>query len=312
MRLHVAVVIVGFRNAGDIAACLQALEQSTHADFEVVVCENGGRAAFEALRRSVPERLAGGQPVRLVDAGANLGYGGGVNRGMAEAPDADAYWVLNPDTKPEPGALAACVARLAEGDCDAVGCTLYTPDGRVQAYGGQWQWLLGRAVAIGHGAETSAAVSAADVERRQSFISGAAALVSRRFLETVGPMREDYFLYCEEVEWFLRGRAKRMRLGFAPDGRILHDAGSTTGSHRAFRDMPKTPVYLNERNRILLTRDLSPALLPVVVLGALLVTVLRYARRGAWRQLGYAWAGLSAGVCNRRGPPAWIPIGDGS
>jgi N-acetylglucosaminyl-diphospho-decaprenol L-rhamnosyltransferase len=49
-------------------------------------------------------------------------------------------------------------------------------------------------------------------------------------------------------------------------------------------------------------------LLPIVALGALLVTLLRYGRRGAWRQLGYAWAGWSAGLRNRRGPPAWIAV----
>ena len=62
----------------------------------------------------------------------------------------------------------------------------------------------------------------------------------------------------------------------------------STGSGAAFRDMPKTPVYLNERNRILLTRDCSPLLLPLVIPAAAGVFLMRYGRRGAWRQLGYA------------------------
>ncbi|MBL8554512.1 MAG: glycosyltransferase family 2 protein [Phenylobacterium sp.] len=310
--MHVAVVIVGFRNARDIAGCLKALDAQTYADFEVVVCENGGPAAFEALQAAAPNTLAGGQPVRLVQASHNLGYAGGINLAMAQAPGADAWWMLNPDTEAEPGALAALAARLARGDCEAVGCTLYTPDGRVQAYGGRWQRLLGRAVSIGRGRLVSDPVAAAEVERAQNFISGASALIGRRFFEAVGPMREDYFLYCEEVEWFLRGGAHGMRLGFAPDARVRHDAGSTTGSNRAFREMPKTPIYLNERNRILLTRDLTPALAPVVAAGAAGVFLARYGRRGAWRQLGYALAGWAAGLRNRRGSPAWIPAQPGA
>lgn len=132
-------------------------------------------------------------------------------------------------------------------------------------------------------------------------------LIGRRFFEAVGPMREDYFLYCEEVEWFLRGRTKGMRLGFAPEARVLHMAGTTTGSHEAFNRMPKTPVYLNERNRILVTRDLWPAMTPVVALGALGVIAARFGRRGAWRQMGFALAGWMAGLANRRGAPDWIP-----
>jgi GT2 family glycosyltransferase len=305
--MHVAICIVGFRNADDIRRCLSAVERSSHTDFDVVICENGGADAHRALAAAAPAVLSGGQTVTIVKADRNLGYAGGVNLAMAQSPDADAWWVLNPDTAPEPGALAALVARLAAGDCDAVGGTLYLPDGKVQSYGGLWQTPLGRAVSMGYGAPADAAVDARDIERRQSFLSGASMLIGRRFFETVGPMREDYFLYCEEVEWFLRARGKGMRLGFAPDARVLHMAGTTTGSHEAFDRMPKTPVYLNERNRILLTRDLWPGLAPVVAAGALAVIAARFGRRRAWRQMGFALQGWFAGVANRRGAPAWIP-----
>jgi GT2 family glycosyltransferase len=306
--MHVVVVIVGFRNTGDIVSCLDALARSTHSDFEVVICENGGAEAFRTLEAAAPKSLAGGQAVTLICAEANLGYAGGVNRAMAAAPSADAWWILNPDTQPEPGALSACVARLELGDCHAVGCTIYAPDGHVQLDGGLWQHGLGRAQALGRGRDVDTKPDQKTIEGRQNFLSGACALVSRRFLETVGPMREDYFLYCEEVEWFLRGGAKGMRLGFAPEARVRHDAGSTTGSAAAFRDMPRTPVYLNERNRILLTRDLWPALLPAVLPAAAMVILARYARRRAWAQVGYAFSGWLAGFRNRRGPPSWIPI----
>ncbi|MCW5758147.1 MAG: glycosyltransferase [Phenylobacterium sp.] len=114
--MHVAIAIVGFRNAGDIVACLHALESSEHTDFEVVICENGGAAAFDALQAALPARLGGGQPVRIIMAEGNVGYAGGVNRAMAAAPDADAWWVLNPDTEAEPGALGAwCAAAAAAG-----------------------------------------------------------------------------------------------------------------------------------------------------------------------------------------------------
>ena len=37
--MHVTVCIVGFRNADDIKGCLAALSQSTHTDFDVVICD---------------------------------------------------------------------------------------------------------------------------------------------------------------------------------------------------------------------------------------------------------------------------------
>ena len=104
--MHVSVAIVGFRNVDDILRCLAALETATHKDFEVIICENGGPAAFDALKARAPSVLAGGQTVRCVLASGNLGYAGGVNVCLAETPQADAWWVLNPDTAPSPTSLA--------------------------------------------------------------------------------------------------------------------------------------------------------------------------------------------------------------
>jgi hypothetical protein len=127
-------------------------------------------------------------------------------------------------------------------------------------------------------------------------------LVGRTFVDAVGLMREDYFLYCEETEWFLRPDARRLRLGFAADARVRHAQGSTTGAGEAIRAMPRLPIYLNERNKMLLTRDRFWARLPVAAAAALLQLVARYARRGAWRQFGYGLSGWSAGLAGRRGP----------
>jgi GT2 family glycosyltransferase len=306
--MHVAVVIVGFRNAHDVAGCLAALERSTHTDFEVVVCENGGSQSYAALIAAIPSALPCGQSVRAVQAPRNLGYAGGVNLGMAAAPDADAWWVLNPDTEAEPQALAQLVARLRRGDVEAVGGVVYLPADRVQNYGGRWRALIARPVALGHGRPVAEPVEAAPVEAAQSYISGASMLISRRFLERVGPMREDYFLYVEEVEWCLRAREKGVQLGFAPEARVLHRAGSTTGSHDRSAAQPKTPVYLDERNKLLVTRDRFPLLLPLAAPALLLQLVAKYGRRGAWRQVGYALQGWAAGLMNRRGPPSWISV----
>ena len=224
--MHVAIVVVGFRNPDDIAECLHALEAGTYQDFEVVICENGGPEAFGALSRCLPKALSGGQAVSVLAAPGNVGFAGGVNIGMASTPDADAWWVLNPDTKPDRDALAAKVARLAKGDCDAVGCTLYRPNGKIQSHGGRWRGWLARAESIGIGEPLGAAVDPLWIEREQSYLNGAAMLVGRRFLQVAGMMREEYFLYCEEVEWCLRGVRLGLRLGYAPDARVLHAQGT--------------------------------------------------------------------------------------
>lgn len=304
--MHIAVAIVGYNNPNDIAECLDALARSSYADFEVVICENGGAAAYKALAPVIPPQLTGGQKVRAILAPKNLGYAGGVNVCLKATPFAGAWWMLNPDTKPNPNAMAALVKRLAAGDCDAVGGTLHFPDGRVQTYGGCWQPWLARAVSIGYGRALTIRVNPSEIERRQNYLSGASMMLGRRFLENVGLMREDYFLYCEEVEWCLRGLARGMRLGFAPEAMVLHIQGTTTGSVGDLTMRSRMPIYLDHRNRILVTYDTFPMRLPVVAVVSFALLFLRYGRRRAWRQLGYAISGWFAGILNRRGAPHWL------
>ncbi len=302
--MNVAVCIVGFRNSDDIVACLEALASSTHRDFRVVICENGGEAAYAELQRRLPEALPGGQRVHLHLAPGNLGYAGGVNYCIGKSPEADAWWVLNPDTLPEPEALAELACELQGGDAQMVGGVILDDDRVVGSYGGRWRAWLARAESIGLGRSTSETVDRHEVERNLSYISGCSMLVGRDFIQQVGLMREDYFLYCEEVEWGLRGIQRGMKLGFAPGARVHHKLGTTTGSGGEIRQRPKLPIYLDERNKLLVTRDCFPRRLPFAAASALALIFARYGRTRAWRQLGYALQGWGAGLANRRGVPS--------
>jgi N-acetylglucosaminyl-diphospho-decaprenol L-rhamnosyltransferase len=304
--MHVAICIVGYRNPSDIVRCLEALAQSTHADSEVVICENGGQTAARVLGELAPEQLPRGQVVRRIAAEGNPGYAAGINRCMSSAPLADAWWVLNPDTVPSPDALAVMCAHLVDGRFGAVGCTVHYADGTVESRGGRWRAWLARAVSLEHSKPLNAPVDARSIEAALNFLNGASMLVSRAFLQTTGPMREDYFLYVEEVEWCLRGLTRGQSLGMAVDAKVMHFKGTTTGSLQDFNSRTRAPVYLDERNKLLLTRDLFSARLPVAAAASLALLFLRFGRRGAWRQLSYGLSGWWAGLLGRRGKPAWI------
>lgn len=302
---HVTVCIVGFRNHEDIVRCLSALSRQSHGDFDVVLCENGGAQAYADLHRAVPAQLPSGQRVEIVSAPDNPGYAGGVNLCMKARPDSDGWWIVNPDTEPQPGALEALLRRINEG-YDAAGGTLYHPDGKVQAYGGRWRYWLARAESIGIGGAVADKPDPAAIEARMNYILGASMLVSRPFVERTGLMREEYFLYCEEVEWGLRAVRLGLRLGFAPDALVLHGQGGTTGSADPLRSRPRLPVYMDERNKLNVVRDVTPARLPVAAVAALGLLTLRYAAKGAWPQWGYALSGWWAGLRGQRGKPKWL------
>ncbi len=310
--LHVAVLIVSTNGVDDLSRCFGALQQSTYSDFRVVVCENGGPEAFQRLRTVLPEQLTGGQLVELLLAPDNLGYAGGINFCLDHTGVAGAYWILNPDTEPEPAALGALVERLLRDDCSAVGHDLVLSNGRLASLGGgRWKSWSARAVSINHGRPRPATIDVEAIEQSLDYIVGASMLVSAGFLARVGRMREDYFVYCEEVEWCLRAGVLGERLGYAPDALVLHAHGTTTGAGGALRQRSRTAIFLIERNRILVTRDLYRSRLPVVAPMALAHIFLKYAKARAWRQIGHALSGWLAGVRNRRGRPSWVQSGGG-
>jgi N-acetylglucosaminyl-diphospho-decaprenol L-rhamnosyltransferase len=304
MSLHVAVVIVGFNNAGDVSQCIAALDKSTYRNFEIVICENSGDAGFSSLQSVVPERLSGGQLIRLIKAPSNGGYASGINICMSNSTDADAWWILNPDTEPSPAAMAALVDHMLQG-FDAVGGPLHFPSGEIQSFGGVWLSWYAKAVAIGHGSPASTKQNSASVEQKQNFLMGASMFVSRKFAKVTGPMAEHFFLYCEEVEWCLRGISLGMRLGFAPEAMVVHHQGTSTGYTRSLKTRSCRAVYLDERNKMLLTWDRFPARLPVAAVMALYRLVGRYGRVGAFAQVAYGMAGWFLGLCGQSGIPRW-------
>jgi GT2 family glycosyltransferase len=325
----VVVVVVGFDCTADVLNCLESLQASTYRDFEIHICENGGSKAFGELVAALSKRFAlalpaaampvaddriaetrsdrlppDGTPLVVHRAQANLGYAGAVNATirMLAGVDWDAVWVLNPDTKPEPDALTALRRRAREGDFGVVGSRLAHLEGSIHVLGGCWRPWIGRGFNIGRGEPLSAPVSAGSVEARMNYIVGASMYVTRDYVESVGLMSEQYFLYNEDVDWcFRRGGFK---LGYAHDSIVFHAHGATIGSSVDKRQRSPLAVYLAERNKLLFTRRFYPFRYPVVATIALAFCG-QYLMAGALRNFTFALRGWLAGLTGEVGIPIW-------
>jgi N-acetylglucosaminyl-diphospho-decaprenol L-rhamnosyltransferase len=328
-------IVVGIVSTNDIRhldGCLRSLAASKYRDFQIIICENGGQAVFERVADTLRgfeflsevtpphaevmpakqmrhEFLLGDarQKVSLINPGRNLGYAGGVNFCIAAAPPGswDAIWVLNPDTFPHPNALAALVHHQRTGNYGIVGSRLLWADsGLVQTWGGlKWYSWLGRGAYLGLNSPGETIPDVAEIERSLAFISGASMYVSREYIETVGVMDEDFFVYCEDVDWCLRRGA--FRLGYAHDSIVRHVGGGTSGKFSTSGS--RFTVYLGIRNLILLARKRHGAAWPICAVIALnLALVFQLLRARSFRRLRFALDGWWAGVRGERGAPHFI------
>ena len=215
--------------------------------------------------------------------------------------------MLNPDTCPHLHTMRALVERLLVGDCDGVGGTVYLTSGAVQSHRGH---LAGMVRPRRFDRSRSAMPDPVDqkwIESKQNYLSGASMLVSRRFLQVTGPLREDYFLYCEEVEWCIRAVNHGLRLAFSPDALVLHFEGTTTGSSAAMKQRAKLPIFIGERNQILLSiRDHFPLRFPIAVVAALIVNYPAVWEKRCLAPTLVRIGGMEGGVGKRTGPSSMV------
>jgi len=223
-------------------------------------------------------------PLILIRTGGNLGFAGGNNVGLryALARGDFAYaWLLNNDTVIAADALRRMVERMKQaphaGMCGSTLRYYHEPD-RIQARGGvaycKWRCL---GMPIGFLQHADRKVKNEEVERRMSYVIGASMLVRREFLEEVGLMEEDYFLYFEEFDWVRRAKGS-YGLVYAQESVIYHKEGGSIGTDSAGKQSALSIFYF-QRSRVKFLRKFFKPYLPLFFLRLCLEAARALARR---------------------------------
>lgn len=292
----VVSIVLNWNGWRDTAECLRSLARLEGVDHEPLVVDNGSTdGSVERLRGEFPGLL-------VVETGANLGFGGGVNRGIAAAMarGAEFLWLLNNDATVAPDSLAALVATLRERPDAGFACSKILLADRPDVLwyaGGTCDTPTGFVRHVGQG-ETDRGQHdhVADLE----FACGCSLLARRRTVEAIGPMPEDYFLYWEDVAWSAMAAAAGWKIAFAPASRVWHAVGASLAPHATSGELLRARYLM--RNRILFHRRYRPDRLPRIVLGEMAHTARRTLSRTTFRAALADWRGLFDGLCGRTGP----------
>jgi hypothetical protein len=296
---RLGVVIVAFNSADVILDCLDSLFASMDAARLVVAVVDNASSddtreairAWAAGERAAPhpgcvpgqadpapkpivldtiavgEAGSGNAPLTLILSDVNGGYAYGVNAGLAylrNRADVAGYWVLNPDSivPPEaPGRFLAALAEANEGMLSSRCLYVEAPD-IIQTDGGRLNRWTGVCESVNAG-QPAAAMPLPDGSTLD-FVTGANIVVPRSFLDQVGPMHDDYFLYYEEVDWAWRRGGQPIHM--VPGAQIYHRGGTSIGSSNGIRQASPFADYFNQRNRIwFVKRHFAPWRAPVAI-----------------------------------------------
>ncbi len=286
-------IVLNWRRPQETIDCVTSLV-ALGRDIDVVVVDNasgdGSQATIEAalahlvrgkgrayrlISAGPYDRIAsraGKLDLLVVQAGDNGGYAAGNNVGLRIAlarPDCEFIWILNNDTTVADGRShdALCAKMDADPSIGICGSTVVyrSPEGLVQSWGGgTFNPVNGRCTPIGRRRRVSDPVDEDEVQRRLAYVNGAAAFVRRRFVEKIGPMTEDYFLYYEEIDWAWRAKG-RFGLGYAADSEVVHTVGGTIGTDEFGNASPLSRYYF-ARNTLKFLARRWPIALPAAVI----------------------------------------------
>jgi len=280
------VVVVTFNSADVIEACLASLVASRDVLSRVIVIDNSSHDGSCARVRGFIEDNGADDWIELIEEPVNGGYARGVNRGLRrllEDRSLDLFWVLNPDCRFAPATPRRFCEAAEDGPFALMGGrTIFDahPD-IVQTDGGRVSRLTGQCHSVNAGVPLPGArlPGGDDID----FIAGSSCVASRAFLEGAGLMREDYFLFYEEVDWAFRRGTLPLRV--VADAEVHHIGGTAIGSGSLVRRASPFANYFNYRGRMLFLRRFMPLRMAPGIAHGLAKAgqlTLRGHRREAW------------------------------
>lgn len=232
----VVAVVVAYNRRELLAQTLDGLAAQTAPPQRVIVIDNASEDDSGDVARAHPVTP------HVVRLQKNYGGAGGFAAGIALAVtqfDAEAVWIMDDDTIPEPGALAAL---LEARD---------SYPGQVAICASMAVWFDGREHPMNAPRErpgvsrelrvNARSVGAVQV-RSASFVS---ILIDARAIREDGLPIADYFLWNDDFEFTTRLLRRRVGL-YVPSSRVLHATKQFGGS--AFNPGPR--LYNEVRNKV--------------------------------------------------------------
>jgi N-acetylglucosaminyl-diphospho-decaprenol L-rhamnosyltransferase len=203
----------------------------------VVVVENGVAGSAAIALEDLP-----GKPVRIVRPGRNVGYGAGVNRGLAvlAGEPSPPEWILvsNPDLVVHSGALPALREALeTERAWALVGPRIFDEGGEVYPSVRNFPSFTdaaGHALLAMFNPENpftlryNPGTPEGEVVTAAGWVSGSCFLARRSALEELGGFDEDYFMYNEDMDLCWRAHEAGWGVGFAGTAEVTHLQGVST------------------------------------------------------------------------------------
>jgi GT2 family glycosyltransferase len=234
----VAVIVINYNGVRWLSRCLSSVATTTYRNYQVYLVDNASvDGSVEFVRKNYPS-------VKIIENSMNLGLPEAYNRAI-DLVDAEYAVMLNNDTEVlEPRWLDYLLQAANKNQKVAAVATkmVSTKDHKVlESVGGMgipyWRGF------VDAGREEHDKSQYRDDFEPFAFCGGAALLRKTAFNDAEG-FDGKMFLYLEDSDLSWRFRLRGWKVAYAPEARIAHDLGGSTGG----REVTPTRLYYCHRN----------------------------------------------------------------
>lgn len=264
------IILVNYNSTDETILCIKSILSSSNRDFKIIIVDNNSsHSEYEKLIR-FNDSLSNIDKDKLIiiKSSVNKGFAYGNNLGISfclrNFSDWDFIWILNNDTVIHGDSINQLLdySKIIDSKCGIWGHLLLYLDNPsiIQAAGGRYSKFLGRGYNINAYCPNLTRYAH---PKKIDYIIGASMIVRKQFIEDVGMMNEEYFLFFEELDWIERGKKKGWSINYNPSINILHAHGGST--LRKDNDISLFSTKCSFRSRVLFTKKFHIMFLPFVL-----------------------------------------------
>jgi len=239
-RPDVSVIIVSWNTKALLRSCLKTVfDQTKEVSLEVFVVDNNSPDASAVM---VAEEFP---QVKLIANPDNKGFAAANNQAL-EVCTGSYILLLNPDTEIIDGAIDRLHAFYRENESKKIGvlaCKLLNDDGSLQKsvnkFYNFWRSFLDNRFMYNVLSQFSVSTRVLtshwehDESREIDWAYGAVMFYSREVQDKVGMLDDRFFIYAEEMDFFIRVKKAGFVNWFVPEIRIIHYGKSSSRQRRA-------------------------------------------------------------------------------
>lgn len=258
---NIAILTINYKTADLLIELIKTVqvERDVLPNLQHIVVDNDSNdSSIEKLTLYKHENKL--DWLHIVDAKINGGYAFGNNIAIKKAQQiferVDFYWFLNPDTKLKANAGLNLINYINTFNVHSVGSCLEDEDGTPQVSSFNFPSVISELSSGMKVGLLDKVLKAKLVTREISilpekcdWLAGASMMVTNHFIEKVGFMDEEYFLYYEELDYCLKAQRLGLNCYYVPSSRVYHAVGASTGISDHRKKAPRRPQYWFDSRR---------------------------------------------------------------